>query len=89
MVTVVWFLVDIIPPRLKEPMYRLYEMRLRQGLESSKTELPRHIAVLCDGNRRWARDAGHDDVSYGYRMGARKAPSNGDLLFLKSEGDFN
>jgi short-chain Z-isoprenyl diphosphate synthase len=53
-------------------MYRLYEMRLRQGLSSLKSELPRHIAVLCDGNRRWARDAGHDDVSYGYRMGARK-----------------
>jgi short-chain Z-isoprenyl diphosphate synthase len=64
--------VAIIPLRLKEPMYRLYEMRLRQGLESAKCELPRHIAVLCDGNRRWARDAGHDDVSYGYRMGARK-----------------
>jgi short-chain Z-isoprenyl diphosphate synthase len=64
--------VAIIPSRLKEPMYRLYEMRLRQGLASSKSELPRHIAVLCDGNRRWARDAGHDDVSYGYRMGARK-----------------
>jgi short-chain Z-isoprenyl diphosphate synthase len=70
--TVVWFFVDIIPSRLKEPVYRLYEMRLRQGLTSSKSELPRHIAVLCDGNRRWARDAGHDDVSYGYRMGARK-----------------
>lgn len=53
-------------------MYRLYELRLRQGLASSKSELPRHIAVLCDGNRRWARDAGHDDVSYGYRMGAHK-----------------
>ena len=71
-VTVVWIFVDIIPPRLKEPMYRLYEMRLRQGLASSKSDLPRHIAVLCDGNRRWARDAGHDDVSYGYRMGAHK-----------------
>jgi short-chain Z-isoprenyl diphosphate synthase len=64
--------VEIIPARLKEPMYRLYEMRLRQGLAASKTELPRHIAVLCDGNRRWARDAGHDDVSYGYRVGAAK-----------------
>ena len=53
-------------------MYRVYEMRLRQGLASAKSELPRHIAVLCDGNRRWARDAGHDDVSYGYRMGAHK-----------------
>ena len=64
--------MEIIPARLKEPMYRLYEMRLRQGLAASKTELPRHIAVLCDGNRRWARDAGHDDVSYGYRVGAAK-----------------
>ena len=71
-VTVVWIFVAIIPRRLKEPMYRVYEMRLRQGLTSSKSELPRHIAVLCDGNRRWARDAGHDDVSYGYRMGAHK-----------------
>ena len=71
-VTVVWILVDIIPPRLKEPAYRLYEMRLRQELARSKSQLPRHIAVLCDGNRRWARDAGHEDVSYGYRAGARK-----------------
>ncbi len=70
--TVVWIFVDIIPPRLKEPAYRLYEMRLRQELARSKSQLPRHIAVLCDGNRRWARDAGYDDVSYGYRMGARK-----------------
>src|SRR6202163_1943106 len=70
--TVVLIFVEIIPPRLKEPMYRLYEMRLRQGLARSKSELPRHIAVLCDGNRRWARDAGHDDVSYGYRVGAAK-----------------
>jgi short-chain Z-isoprenyl diphosphate synthase len=64
--------VEIIPPRLKDPAYRLYEMRLRQELARSKSQLPRHIAVLCDGNRRWARDAGHDDVSYGYRMGAAK-----------------
>ena len=64
--------MDLIPPRLKEPAYRLYEMRLRQELAHSKSQLPRHIAVLCDGNRRWARDLGHDDVSYGYRAGARK-----------------
>ncbi len=65
-------IVEFIPPRLKEPIYRLYEMRLRQDLTSSKSQLPRHIAVLCDGNRRWARDAGYDDVSVGYRMGASK-----------------
>jgi short-chain Z-isoprenyl diphosphate synthase len=71
-VTVVWIVVEIIPARLKEPAYRLYEMRLRHELERSKSALPRHIAVLCDGNRRWARDAGYNDVSYGYRMGAAK-----------------
>jgi short-chain Z-isoprenyl diphosphate synthase len=64
--------VDLIPPRLKEPAYRLYEMRLRHELARARAELPRHIAVLCDGNRRWARDEGHDDVSYGYRVGAAK-----------------
>jgi short-chain Z-isoprenyl diphosphate synthase len=65
-------IVDLIPRRLKEPMYRLYELRLRQGLTASRAELPRHIAVLCDGNRRWARELGHDDVSFGYRAGAGK-----------------
>src|SRR6202011_5948076 len=70
--TVVWLFVEIISPRLKDPLYRLYELRLRQGLQRSKSELPRHIAVLCDGNRRWARELGYNDVSYGYRVGAAK-----------------
>ncbi|MCH9668206.1 MAG: isoprenyl transferase [Actinomycetia bacterium] len=64
--------MDLIPRRLKEPVYRLYEMRLRQGLTPARSELPRHIAVLCDGNRRWAREHRHHDVSYGYRAGADK-----------------
>lgn len=64
--------MDLIPPQLKEPAYRLYEMRLRHELTRSRSQLPRHIAVLCDGNRRWARDAGYQDVSYGYLMGAAK-----------------
>ncbi|CAN5331806.1 isoprenyl transferase [soil metagenome] len=70
--TVVLISVELIPPRLKDPVYRVYEMRLRQELLRAKSQLPRHIAVLCDGNRRWARDAGYDDVSYGYLMGAAK-----------------
>ena len=64
--------MELIPARLKEPAYRLYEMRLRQELAQAREELPRHVAVLCDGNRRWARATGHDDVAYGYRMGAAK-----------------
>jgi short-chain Z-isoprenyl diphosphate synthase len=64
--------VEILPAQLKEPMYRLYEMRLRQELARSRAQLPRHIAVLCDGNRRWARETGYHDVAYGYRVGAAK-----------------
>jgi undecaprenyl pyrophosphate synthase len=44
-------IVEIIQARLKKPLYRTYEMRPRQGLAApSKSELPRHIAVLCDPN---------------------------------------
>lgn len=64
--------MEVIPPLFKEPAYRVYEMRLRHELARSKSKLPRHIAVLCDGNRRWARDAGYSDVSFGYLMGATK-----------------
>ena len=47
-------------------------MRGRQELWVSKCALRRDVAVLWDGRRRWARDAGHEDVSYGYRVGADK-----------------
>jgi len=32
--------VAIIPARLKEPLYRIYELRLRQGLAASRSNLP-------------------------------------------------
>ncbi|GAA4261061.1 isoprenyl transferase [Dietzia aurantiaca] len=52
------------------PLYSFYESRLRASLDESR--LPRHIAVMADGNRRWAREAGFTDVSHGYRAGATK-----------------
>ena len=52
------------------PLYTFYESRLRASLDESR--LPRHIAVMADGNRRWAREAGFTDVSHGYRAGATK-----------------
>lgn len=60
---------------LAEPVYHLYERRLRAEIaraQDAGAEKPRHVAVLCDGNRRWARAAGFTDVSHGYRMGAKK-----------------
>src|SRR5215510_16144419 len=54
----------------RDLVYRLYERRLETSL--SDKPIPRHVGVMCDGNRRWARSAGHSDVSKGHRKGADK-----------------
>src|SRR5262249_44586225 len=38
----------------------------------SPQAIPRHVGVMCDGNRRWARSAGLADVSGGHQAGADK-----------------
>ena len=55
---------------LRGLVYRLYERRLEASL--SRSRVPRHVGVMCDGNRRWARSAGLTDVSSGHRKGADK-----------------
>jgi len=55
---------------LRDLVYRLYEHRLEARL--SPQAIPRHVGVLCDGNRRWARSAGLPDVSSGHQAGADK-----------------
>jgi len=54
---------------LRELVYSAYEWRLRKQL-AGRT-LPRHVAIMIDGNRRWARAAGFEDVSAGHVVGAR------------------
>lgn len=60
----------LIPDQVRLPMYRVYESRLVQLMDPER--MPRHIAIICDGNRRWAREAGFEDVSHGHRVGAQK-----------------
>jgi short-chain Z-isoprenyl diphosphate synthase len=55
--------------RLKELMYAVYERRLARKLDG--VQHPRHVGVILDGNRRWAKEAGLDSV-HGHRAGARK-----------------
>lgn len=55
---------------IQSGLYSLYEKQLRSRL--SLERLPCHVAVMCDGNRRWAREAGFEDVSHGHRAGAVK-----------------
>ncbi|HEY2489602.1 MAG TPA: isoprenyl transferase [Streptosporangiaceae bacterium] len=56
--------------RIRELVYRLYARRLEASL--SPEAVPRHVGVMCDGNRRWARSAGLTDVSGGHQAGADK-----------------
>jgi len=55
----------------RDLLYSLYERRLGRELRNV-AERPRHVAVMLDGNRRWARDAGLLDVNDGHRAGAAK-----------------
>ncbi|MDH2445380.1 isoprenyl transferase [Amnibacterium sp. CER49] len=52
------------------PAYRLYQRRLRRQLASAP--LPHHVAMILDGNRRWARLAGLESAAHGHRAGADK-----------------
>ena len=52
-------------------LYATYEHRLIAELDHSR--LPRHVAVLADGNRRWARvNAPDQPLVAGYQAGADK-----------------
>ncbi len=54
---------------IRDLLYKVYERRLATSL-SGKT-MPRHIGLIIDGNRRWARDVGLTTPS-GHRAGAAK-----------------
>lgn len=51
-------------------IFPTYERRILR--EVNAADQPAHVAVMCDGNRRWAREAGFADVSHGHRVGAKK-----------------
>jgi short-chain Z-isoprenyl diphosphate synthase len=55
---------------LRDLVYTVYETRLRQKL--SDVPGPRHVGVMLDGNRRWARSVGLTDVNHGHQAGADK-----------------
>ncbi len=52
------------------PVYRLYEYWLYKQM--NKTEVPRHVGIILDGNRRFARQHGSDAPWYGHHKGAQK-----------------
>ncbi len=52
---------------VKRVLYPAYEARVARHLPSER--LPKHVGVMLDGNRRWARAAGADTAA-GHRAGA-------------------
>ncbi|MHA6629759.1 polyprenyl diphosphate synthase [Pseudonocardia sichuanensis] len=48
---------------------RLYERRLHHVV-ATVGRLPRHVGLVMDGNRRWARQMGMGNPSVGHRYGA-------------------
>jgi short-chain Z-isoprenyl diphosphate synthase len=52
---------------LRRVLYPAYEARLLRRLDHDR--LPKHVGVMLDGNRRWARAVGQD-TAHGYRAGA-------------------
>ncbi len=52
---------------VRRVLYPAYEARLARRLPSDR--LPRHVGVMLDGNRRWARSVGRDSA-HGHRAGA-------------------
>ncbi|WP_199441317.1 isoprenyl transferase [Umezawaea beigongshangensis] len=56
--------------RVKDAILKVYEQILTRELVGKPS--PRHVGVVLDGNRRWAKEAGFTDVADGHRAGARK-----------------
>jgi tritrans,polycis-undecaprenyl-diphosphate synthase [geranylgeranyl-diphosphate specific] len=52
------------------PVYRLYEYFLHRQLD--KKLAPRHVGIILDGNRRYARKQGLEVPWFGHRRGAEK-----------------
>ncbi len=51
-------------------LYGLYQRRLRRWL--SGKDLPQHVAMIVDGNRRWAKQRALESAAHGHRAGAAK-----------------
>jgi short-chain Z-isoprenyl diphosphate synthase len=51
-------------------IYSLYERSLERSLKA--VDLPKHVGVILDGNRRWAERQGGAKASHGHAAGAQK-----------------
>jgi short-chain Z-isoprenyl diphosphate synthase len=58
---------NLRPVNVRDLVYGVYERRLVANLSGAPG--PRHVGVILDGNRRWARAAAQD-IAHGHQAGA-------------------
>ena len=54
---------------MRNLLYRFYEKQIEAGLRPE--DLPKHVGVMVDGNRRWAKGKGVDKAGFGHEAGAK------------------
>lgn len=62
-------MINSLKTTLAVPLYRLYERRLSRRL--NREQFPRHIGIILDGHRRYARAEGLETYTDSYRTGMR------------------
>jgi short-chain Z-isoprenyl diphosphate synthase len=55
---------------LKKVLYFSYEKLLEREVKTG--DMPTHVGLILDGNRRYAREMGFDDITMGHKEGARR-----------------
>src|SRR5260221_14060871 len=63
--------IDLGYRNMKNLAYSVYTRRVTTLLKGKPR--PLHVGVMCDGNRRWAKEMGYVDPNDGHRGGARRA----------------
>ncbi|HOP86322.1 MAG TPA: polyprenyl diphosphate synthase [Syntrophorhabdaceae bacterium] len=56
---------------IKRLIYLFYEKILEKEVKK-KGLMPTHVGLILDGNRRYAKEKGFDDVTKGHKAGAKK-----------------
>lgn len=60
----------VVPKAISKQVYSKYERELHKEVMSGP--MPKHIAIIMDGNRRYATEFLNADINHGHRMGEDK-----------------
>src|SRR5689334_3320374 len=77
--TVVWRTLSELVQR---PFYPIYERMLMASADAWRK--PQHIGIIMDGNRRFARNLGAQNVAFGHQVGADKLREMLDWCFERN-----